>query len=476
MLPEAFLSRMQTQLGDDYAAFLDSYDQPPSVGLRVNTLKLTPEQFAALTPDFQLLPSTTPRHPGTPAPSLLRPIPWVPAGFTVSPDTRPGKHPYHAAGMYYLQDPAAQAVAELMAPHPGERILDLSAAPGGKATHIAALMGGRGLLVANDIHPGRVRDLAKNIERWGARNVAVTNETPSRLVAHFGAYFDRVLVDAPCSGEGMFRKDPAARAEWTPRLVESCAIRQDAILKDAARLVRPGGLLVYATCTFAPEEDEGTLLRFLESHADFELVTAPKFSGFDRGRPDWLDDADPSLGLERAVRLWPHKAPGEGHFIALLRRKEFPLHPGTLPPLHPQPLPKNAADDFASFAGQALNWQPSPERLALLGSHLYLLPEDMPDLKGLRVVHWGWWLGTAKKNRFEPSHALAMGLPAGAVCQVLPLSADEADLLRYLRGEVLPLTGPNGWVLVTVDGYPLGWGKRVQARLKSHLPRWLRSM
>jgi len=459
MLPTEFLSRMQAQLGTDYADFLASYDQPPDVGLRVNTLKLNPPKYESL------------------APNPLTPIPWCPAGFTVPPDSRPGKHPYHAAGLYYLQDPAAQAVAELLAPQPGERVLDLSAAPGGKSTHIAALMQNQGLLVANDVHPKRVRDLAKNIERWGARNVAITRAMPSQLVTHFGAFFDRVLVDAPCSGEGMFRKDPAARAEWLPKLVVSCAQRQDAILEDAAELVRPGGRLVYSTCTFAPEEDEGTLARFLTDHADFELIAAPQFPGFDKGRPDWLVDADSDLGLEHTIRIWPHKAPGEGHFIALLHRSEAAIaYSDSQAQFQIPSLPTAVRGDFVEFAASTLNWQPPQERLALLGSYLYLLPDNLPDLRGLSIIHWGWWLGTAKKNRFEPSHALAMGLRTEDVRHSLLLKIDDPALLRYLRGEVLPCEGPNGWVLVAVDGFPLGWGKRVQGRLKSHLPTWLRRM
>jgi NOL1/NOP2/fmu family ribosome biogenesis protein len=235
-------------------------------------------------------------------------------------------------------------------------------------------------------------------------------------------------------------------------------------------------LLVYSTCTFAVEEDEGTLARFLAERPDFELISAPQFPGFDCGRPGWLEDADPSLGLARAVRLWPHQAPGEGHFIALLQRKESSGRAPLLPRLTPRPLPQAAAVDFTRFSAESLNWKPPKERLALFGAHLYFLPEGLPDLKGLRIIHWGWWLGSAKKNRFEPSHALAMGLGAEDVRQTLPLSVDDPDLIRYLRGEVLSAAGPNGWVLVTVDGYPLGWAKRVQGRLKSHLPRGLRRM
>jgi 16S rRNA C967 or C1407 C5-methylase (RsmB/RsmF family)/NOL1/NOP2/fmu family ribosome biogenesis protein len=459
ILPDAFLARMKTQLGSDFAAFMATYDHSPSVGLRVNTLKLSPEQFATI------------------APEPLDPIPWVPAGFSVPPHSRLGKHPYYAAGLYYLQDPAAQAVAALLDPQPGETVLDLAAAPGGKTTHIASLMQGRGLLVANDIKPNRARDLARNVERWGASNVVITNESTPRMAAHFGAYFDRVLVDAPCSAEAVFRKEPGDRSKWQPKLVNSCATQQDAIMLDAALLVRPGGVLVYATCTFAPTEDEGTLARFLDAHPDFELVSPPRFAGFDVGRPDWLDNDNPSFALERAVRLWPHKAPGEGHFIAILRRSsKAPEQPSILDLLRPAPIPEAAARDFASFCAQTLDWQPPQARLALIGSYLYLLPDALPDLKGLRLVHWGWWLGTAKKNRFEPSHSFAMGLRAQDVIRQIPLSMHDPDLRRYLRGEVLTSAGPDGWVLVTVDGYPLGWAKRVQGRLKSNLPSWLRQL
>ena len=275
----------------------------------------------------------------------------------------------------------------------------------------------------------------------------------------------------------MFRKDPAARGEWLPKLVDSCALRQDAILEDAAKLVRPGGVLAYSTCTFAAEEDEGTLARFLATHADFEMLAAPRFPGFDRGRPEWLADANPEMGLDHAVRLWPHKAPGEGHFIALLHRLEdVAAHPKEPVSFQVAGLPAEVQRDFNEFCESTLSWQPPSKRLALLGSYMYLLPEDLPDLRGLSVIHWGWWLGIAKKNRFEPSHALAMGLRAVDVKQILPLQADDPELLRYLRGEVLPSEGPKGWVLVTVDGFPLGWGKRVQGRLKSHLPTWLRRM
>jgi NOL1/NOP2/sun family putative RNA methylase len=465
MLPKLFLDRMKQQLGDEFDPFLISYDEPSSLGLRVNTLKLNPEKFASLSP------------------FPLAPLPWTTDGFTLPKDTRPGKHPYHAAGLYYLQDPSAMAVTELLDPQPGERILDLAAAPGGKSTHIAARMRNQGILVVNDIHPRRVRDLSNNLERWGARNVIILNETPSRLVDHFGAYFDRVLVDAPCSGEGMFRKDPASRREWTPKLVESCAIRQDAILSEAANLVRPGGRFVYATCTFAPQEDEGTILRFLESHPDFEITIPYWANGFSPGRPDWVSSPGFEFGspnvdtLSHTVRLWPHKVPGEGHFIASLHKKS---DTGSTSPSHasfsPPPLSKEARFHFEAFAAETLGWQPALAHLSMHGSHVYYQFEGGPDLRGLRVFHWGWWLGILKTNRFEPSHALAMALQPGDVQQVLSLTADDPQTMGYLHGEVLPSQGPDGWVMVAVDGYPLGWAKRVQNRLKSRSPKWLRWM
>jgi NOL1/NOP2/sun family putative RNA methylase len=455
MLHPQYLSRMQKLLGAEYADFLACYDQPADVGLRVNTLKLGVKDFQAISP-FQLTP-----------------IPWAPAGFRLPPDQRPGKHPYHTAGLYYVQDPAAMAVAELLDPQPGERVLDLAAAPGGKASHIAALMKGEGFLVANDLNQRRTQVMTKNLERWGARNLVILNETPAHLANHFGAYFDRVLVDAPCSGEGMFRKDPSASKEWQPDDVAKYAARQDILLAEAARLVRPGGTLVYATCTFAPPEDEGTIARFLDQHADFELVSPPGVAGFSSGHPEWIETGQP--GLAKTVRLWPHKAPGEGHFIAVLRKSGSPTDGvEALPPWHPDPMPPELEPYFQEFCDRSLKWSPEQGRLALKGAYLYQLPANGPDLTGLRVVHWGWWLGTMKKKRFEPSHALAMGLEKQDFLQTLDLKLGSRELDAYLRGEVLSSAGENAWVMITLDGFPLGWGKRVHGRLKTHLPKWLR--
>jgi len=455
-LPPAFLKRMKDYLGDDYAAFLASYDHPSNIGLRINTLKITPEEFETISP------------------FPLDPVPWEPAGFLIPPGHHPGKHPYHVAGLYYLQDPAAMAVAALMSPQPGERVLDLAAAPGGKTTHIAARMAGEGLLVANDIFEHRVRSLTRNLARWGTRNTVVLNETTKHLAEFFGPFFDRVLVDAPCSGEGMFRKDPAMRKVWIPKHIRDYAARQDVIMDSAAQLVRPGGMLVYVTCTFAPEEDEGTLARFLQTHPDFELAALPQMAGFSPGRPDWLSDCDlSSLNLDRALRLWPHKSLGEGHFIAVLERVQDNSVIHNPAPPHFKSLPAEAHHLIEQFFDHTLDWKPKAENLTLKGSQLYTLPPDCPNLDGLRVVHWGWWLGTVKKKRFEPSHALGLGLRAADFKLTLPLAAQAQETALYLRGDVLPSPGPDGWVMVTVDDFPLGWGKRVQGRLKPRLPSWL---
>ncbi|MCX6030405.1 MAG: RsmB/NOP family class I SAM-dependent RNA methyltransferase [Chloroflexi bacterium] len=478
-LPAAFLSRMARLLGDEFPAFLASFDATPSTGLRVNTLKITPERFREI------------------APFDLAPVPWCPAGFVVDdvpgtcevPGTcrlsgvPAGKHPYHAAGLYYLQDPAAMAATEILAPQPGERVLDLAAAPGGKATHIASLMAGEGLLIANEIHHQRAWDLAENLERWGGRNIAITVETPERLAERFEGFFDAVLLDAPCSGEGMLRRSEAARREWAPELIGGCSLRQSAILEHAARLVRPGGRLAYATCTFAPEEDEGTVARFLQDHPEFELMAPPHQAGFAPGRPEWIAADVPGNSelpgtwpdLTRAVRLWPHLAPGEGHFIALLRKCATGTASGGWPRVwRPARLPRAAEQAYRDFCMDNLMVVPATERLALVGSYLYALPPDLPDLTGLRFLHPGWWLGAIKGNRFEPSHALALALRLEYACRTANLAADRPEILAYLRGETFPSPGDDGWALVAVDGYPLGWGKRVGRVMKSKYPKGLR--
>ncbi|MCI0519938.1 MAG: RsmB/NOP family class I SAM-dependent RNA methyltransferase [Chloroflexi bacterium] len=449
-LPPLFLEKMRRLLAQEYPAFLASYDLPPSAGLRVNTLKISPAAFQAISP------------------FPLSPLPWAAEGFILSATPAqppsPGKHPYHAAGLYYLQDPSAMATAALLAPRPGERVLDLAGAPGGKTTHLAALMQGEGLLIANEIHPKRVWELASNLERWGAPNALIANETPAHLAQALPGFFDRVLLDAPCSGEGMFRKNEAARLEWSPQLVASCALRQSAILDEAARLVRPGGRLVYSTCTFSPEENEAVVLRFLETHAEFELAEMERLPG---AAPAFNDEAGRPPGL----RLWPQRAPGEGHFLAALTRRDGNIisspRPAALARLSPQERALWRQFSRANLAGQ---WEEADLRHS--GGYLYRLPPGSPSLDGLRIVHPGLWLGQFKPGRFEPAHALALALRAGQAQRTIDLSLPQA--VSYLHGHPIADVGEDGWMLVCIQGFPLGWGKRAGGVIKNYYPKGLR--
>jgi len=465
---------MSGLLGEEYAAFAEALEGQPVNGLRVNTLKLDVHKFQAIAP---FLPGDA--------------VPWCDSAFTLpTSDFSFGKHPYHLAGLYYLQDPSAMAPAELLEPQPGERVLDLAAAPGGKTTALAALTQGQGLLVANEIKDKRVGHLAVNVERWGPGNAVITNETPERLADHFGAFFDRVLVDAPCSGEGMFRKDMGARRDWSPEMVAGCAIRQRNILRVAAKLVRPGGHLLYSTCTFAPEENEQVISNFLDEFPEYKVEQLPDFPGFERGKPEWINPSTKNTKntkekkIEGAVRLFPHRVKGEGHFICLMRRTGEAQGQERWKSDSLAYLSRAQAHLWQAFAGKVLAVDFEPDRLRLRGERLYYVPEELPDFGNLRVLHPGVWLGTFKKERFEPAHPLALFLRPGEAKNVVDLPSAEASgrhspLQVYLRGESLPSDGTpgwtlvtvDGWTLVTVDGWPLGWGKRVQGVLKNHYPR-----
>ncbi len=460
-------------MGKEYLDFAKIYQDSPLTGLRVNTLKLTRADFSHISP------------------FLLEPIPWAKAGFILptrgdgaSSDARPGKHPFHLAGLYYLQDPSAMAAAEVLNPQPGERILDLAAAPGGKSTHLAALMQNQGLLVANEIHPKRVWDLAENLERLGVRNATVTNETPERLADHFGPFFDRVLVDAPCSGEGMFRKSESARKDWSPDLVRSCALRQKDILYQAARLVKTGGYLAYTTCTFSPQENESTVVAFIEENGDeFELVDLKEKPNYAPGRSGWLDNPS-RVPVEHTMHLWPHQGAAEGHFIALMRRvgekNGFSQRSSSNAKKRTIKLQSDVDKLFRQFCQENLKISlDSLSPLLLHGSYLYKISNNLPNLDGIRVIHPGWWLGQFKKNRFEPSHAFAMALSTNDVLQIASFALDEADLQAYLKGETLTRNRKDGWVLCALETanslcFPLGWGKQTIQTLKNYYPRGLR--
>ncbi|MDE5589819.1 MAG: RsmF rRNA methyltransferase first C-terminal domain-containing protein [Acetatifactor sp.] len=474
MLPEAFLDRMQQTLGDEYEEFLKAFEGKRHQALRLNALKAgLGGKNAAEEKRFI---------------SRLTPVPWAENGYYYEAEMQPGKHPYHEAGLYYIQEPSAMAPAELLDVNPGDKVLDLCAAPGGKSTQLAAKLKGKGILICNEIHPARAKILSENVERMGIRNACVTNETPERLLAGFPEYFDRILVDAPCSGEGMFRKNEDACEEWSPENVMMCAARQDEILDCAARMLRPGGRLVYSTCTFATQEDEGSVERFLNRHADFRLVP------IDAEKAGLRDCGGQLAGT---VRLMPHKVMGEGHFAAVMEREGPALEErrGVAAGGGFKRISGKELGDYLSFCGENLRCVPGvgPERggktpgkagtcsggengacYVRLGDHIYLVPEDMPDLGGLKVLRPGLHLGELKKNRFEPSHALALVLTPEEAVHVLDLKSDESTVLSYLSGEAFSAEGEKGWYLICVDGFSLGWGKLSGGIMKNHYPRGLR--
>lgn len=498
-LPEQFLRRMEGLLGDEYEIFIESYEKERVQGLRLNPWKtgwMTKEDTEALQERLG-----------------LEPIPWVKNGFYYQGERRPGKHPFHEAGAYYIQEPSAMSVAELLAPQPGERVLDLCAAPGGKTTQAAGMLGQKGLLVSNEIHPVRAKILSQNVERMGIGNAVVTNEDSGKLLEYFPEYFHRIVVDAPCSGEGMFRKDEMARQEWSPDNVKLCASRQAEILDNAAGMLMPGGRLVYSTCTFAPEENEESIQRFLDRHPDFfiEDVGVPEgFEQFGSGRPQWAENGCPELS--RTFRIWPHKTEGEGHYLAVLRREGVPgcqeeektsgkkekrdkrdRKEKRKPGLNPDELAKIWKSAAGEFLVRSVCSDTPDDRDPILagdtiqqfGEELYMVPTEMVDMRGLKVLRAGLDLGSWKKNRLEPSHGLALYLKKEMAKQWVSLPGDGELIQRYLRGETIDMEDleaehcgicleKNGWVLMLVDGCSIGWAKLVGSTLKNHYPKGLR--
>ncbi|MEA3308977.1 MAG: RsmF rRNA methyltransferase first C-terminal domain-containing protein [Chloroflexota bacterium] len=451
--PQAFVTRMTGWLGGEAADFFAALAQPET-GLRLNPRRGAPEELAAA------LPWQT------------EPIPWCPLSRCLrDSDVSAGRHPYHQAGLYYIQDPTAMAAAVLLDPQPGEWVLDLAAAPGGKASHIAARMGNEGVLVANDIARRRVSVLAMNLERLGVTNALVANETPSRLAERWPALFDAVLVDAPCSGEGMFSRDRRIVRAWSLESVQAYAARQREILAESAPLVAPGGRLLYGTCTFSPEENEGVIAAFLAQHPNFELLPLPTLPGLRPGQPAWINA--PAL-LRRAGRFWPHTGPGHGHFYALLRRHGQRQRPAPQR-WRGQSLPAEVLARYRQQLAAVLS-RPPPESGLFLNQHnqLYSAPIAPEGWRGLHVMRPGWWLATAHHGRIDPDHALAMALSPVDTRATCELSPADPRIVKYLRGGFWPDAGPAGLVLVTVGGYPLGWAKRGGGRLHSRYPKHLR--
>lgn len=462
--PPDFRTEIDRLLGEQSSGFWDSLNtEPAHSGLRVNTLKVQPTTLQGYLS------------------CVFDPISWTEDGFRIEPDHRLGKHPLHAAGLFYLQEPSAMAPAQILDPQPKELILDLCAAPGGKSTQILSKMKNQGILVANDANPKRAQALTRNVDRWGARNIIITCESPERLAKHFGAIFDRVLVDAPCSGEGTFRSDPGEIKKWSQNFCIRCASIQDEILWFAGKLVRPGGTLVYSTCTFNQLENEESISRFLQSNLDFSIDPIPEVAGFSPGIP--VTDQT-QFELKKSVRIWPHLSPAEGHFVARLKKANN-SNPSSISQQSLALINKSQREVYESFFKQTLihtegmnSISPDSKSLTCFGNQLYLIPPVSPDLSGLRVFRWGWMIGTIKPDRFIPSPGLAFGLSRDDAQKVIEFPLEDPKLTSYMRGSPISYSGDNHiektWVLVTTEGFSLGWGKFSQGKIKSHFPNWLR--
>jgi NOL1/NOP2/sun family putative RNA methylase len=448
MLPEDFKIRMKHILKEDYENFLNTYSREPFKAIRVNTLKVSLENFIDISP-FKITGS----------------VPWEKRGLYIN-DEKPGRHPYHEAGLFYVQEPSAMSVIPCAGIEKNQKVLDLCAAPGGKSTQAAADLNSTGLIVSNEIDGKRAKILSQNIERMGITNAVVTNNSPSELEKYFKSYFDRIIVDAPCSGEGMFKKEKAALSNWSLENIEGCSIRQGAILDSAAKMLKAGGYIAYSTCTFSLEENEMVIDRFLKLHKEFEIIEIEKKHGFRGG----FTENTYSMNLNFAARLLPQNIKGEGHFIALLRKKDGSCE---IPRLLVSNAKSETIKDYYEFCSQNLN-ETLNDRLYISGDNLYCLPDGLCDIKGLRILRAGLFLGTFKKNRFEPNHAFALALKKENAKRIINLKSDEDGIISYLKGNTLNVKEDNGWCLVCVDGFSTGWGKISSNIMKNHFPKGLR--
>ena len=413
--PEGFVEKYEAILEDEARDFLASFKQEAVSAFRVNPLKESQLSFADA-------------------------IPYTPWGYYGKVS---GKSPEHATGLVYSQEPAAQMVAQVAQPSPGMKVLDLAAAPGGKSTQLAAYLANQGVLVSNEISSKRAKILVENMERFGATNVVVTNESAGRLAKVFKGYFDVIVLDAPCSGEGMFRKQPDAMDYWSTDYPSQCE----------------GGRLVYSTCTWAPEENEEIVHWLLDTY-EFELLPVEHVNGMVEG-----------MGLPETARMYPHHFKGEGQFVAHLQFKGE------------NPASKFKASKSNLSREQLALWQEFAQKhlrinltgiLQTFGDQLYLLPDMLPDLGKLKIARNGLHLGTFKKKRFEPSFALGLALKPSQVKQSVEIN--DEDFVKYVAGETVQLSEvrPNGWYQVLVQGNGLGFAKVTGNVLKNYYPKGLR--
>ena len=456
-LPELFEEKMKQLLGEEYALYRESFSQKRVYGLRVNTLKISPEEFEKI------------------CPFPIRPIPWIENGYYYNGDVdKPAKHPYYFAGLYYLQEPSAMTPPNLLPIEPGDKVLDVCAAPGGKSTELAAKLKGHGLLVSNDISNSRAKALLKNMELFGVTNALIMSEDPQKLVNRFYEYFDKILIDAPCSGEGMFRKEPAVIKSWLEHGNQFYANLQRQITEAALKMLKPGGMLLYSTCTFSPQENEATIMHMMQVCPELEIVPVKRYEGFGPGMPQTVNGPEE---LKECVRIWPHRMQGEGHFLALLRKgkpQERVILPKRTGKRNPQIEKQTELMEFLDGLNMDLDYS----RIEIRGEKVMLRPECDCDCQGLRIMRSGLLLGECKKARFEPSQAFAMALKKEQYRKVIDFPVSDERVIRYLKGETLQAEDlvsrkEKGWFLICVDGYPLGFAKGNGAMLKNkYLAGW----
>lgn len=459
-LPAAFEDKMKSLLEEEFDDYIACYEEPRYYGLRVNTKKISVEEFKKICP-FEIWP-----------------IPWIENGFYYDGDSiSPAKHPYYFAGLYYLQEPSAMTPANRLPVEPGDRVLDVCAAPGGKATELGAKLCGRGVLIANDISNSRAKGLLKNLEVFGIGNMLTVSEEPGKLIEYFPEYFDKILIDAPCSGEGMFRKDKKMVKAWEEHGPEFFSKLQRSIIMQAADMLRPGGMLLYSTCTFDALENEGTIEYLLEQHPEFIIKEMRSYEGFESGKPEV--SASGREDLQKTVRIFPHKMHGEGHYLALLQKgegkerlKASAQRKGTVK------LSTELAEFLQLVDPAMVGGRWDAEHFDIHGERVYYMPEDLPAMKGVRFLRTGLLVGELKKNRFEPSQALAMCIRKEDYPYTISLPVEDERVVKYLKGETLDVSDvtdhkAKGWYLFCVDDYPLGWGKLSAGTLKNkYLPGW----
>lgn len=457
-LPQAFADRMISMLGEEeYELYKAALQKGLRHALRVNTSRISVEDFISI------------------CPTELTPVPWCKNGFYYDEEKfAASKHPFYYAGLYYLQEPSAMLPASVLPVEEDDKVLDICAAPGGKSTELIQHIGKTGYLVSNDISASRAKALLKNLEVFGAENILITCESPDRISSAFPGYFDKILIDAPCSGEGMFRKSSSMISAWSDDRVKEFSDIQRSILKEIVKALKPGGMILYSTCTFNAYEDEQSVEYLLSLDDSLRLADFPSYEGFVPGNNSWGETN--VKDIEKTKHLFPHRIEGEGHFVSLIKSEAEADKASGVPSFFPKKVKlTEEITDFLSLIHKKYD----PGRFELLGERLFYVPEGCPEASGLRILRRGLLFGEQKKKRFEPSQALAMTLGPGSFKNCLDLPVDDVRVSKYLRGETIDITDEeaagksNGYILICVGGYSLGFGKLSQGVIKNkYLPGW----